>query len=161
VRLPPSRGTGITGIVTDLADLPDPSTASNDSLAREPRQPRHSNGRAASAGKEPQFRGITRLPFDLGFTAEQEAAWRSIYFGSDRFVVRNLTLQIPRVDRPFPDSLGVHRLYRPWDARRLPGAAPGIPGAANDLNVILGRELVSASMRIEIIGFPKAEQPGK
>jgi hypothetical protein len=39
-------------------------------------------------------------------------------------------------------------------AARPENAAP-----ANSLNVILGRELVKASMRIEIIDFPRPEEP--
>ena len=86
--------------------------------------------------------------------------------GSDQFlVVRNLTLQnTSRVGPPISrgPSRGGPSAATHWDARRSSlRRRAWHPGAANDLNVILGRELVRASMRIEIIDFPTAEQPGK
>jgi hypothetical protein len=38
-------------------------------------------------------------------------------------------------------------------------ARPEKAAPANSLNVILGRELIKASMRIEIIDFPRREEP--
>ena len=166
----------INRIVTDLVDF---KVRSIDSLERLPLPeesaatpaPQQAEG-ARQRGKEPpaSSAGITRLPFDLGFTAEQgklRVALNSL-LGSDQFlVVRNLTLQnTSRVGPPISrgPSLGgpTGTPTGPGTpADQASGAAPGIPGAANDLNVILGRELISASMRIEIIGFPTAEQPGK
>jgi hypothetical protein len=40
-------------------------------------------------------------------------------------------------------------------------SSQGRPAAPSELNVILGRELVKASMRIEIIDFPTPSEPRK
>jgi len=128
---------------------------------------------ARQRGKEPETNpsGIKRLPFDLGFTAEQgklRVAFNSLLDSDQFLIVRNLTLQnTARVGPPISrgPSTGTPQGFRtsptaPVD--QSPSATPGAqrsPTAANELNVILGRELVKASMRIEIIDFSTPEQP--
>ena len=127
----------INKIVTDLVDF---KVRSIDSLERLP-LPEESAAAPApqqtesarQRGKEPQVNsvGITRLPFDLGFSAEQgklRVALNSL-LGSDQFlVVRNLTLEnTSRVGPPIsrgPSHGGPTGPGTPAD--QASGAAPGI-----------------------------------
>jgi hypothetical protein len=159
----------INKIVTDLIDF---RVKSIDNLDRLP-LPEESSAaqappQAAQAGspgaKQPQASptGLRREPFDLGFTAEQgklRVAFNSL-LGSDQFLlVRNLTFEnTSRVGPPISRGMTSGPAAPPELAR---SASPAGPTAANNLNVILGRELVKASMRIEIIGFPPNEQAKK
>ena len=130
---------------------------------------------ARQRGKEPEGNpaGIKRMPFDLGFTAEQgklRVAFNALLDSDHFLVVRDLTLQNtsrvgPSISRnTAPGTLpGVPYSSGP-PAEQFSGLAPGMKGsppATSDLNVILGRELVKASMRIEILVFPTPEQSKK
>ena len=155
----------INKIVTDLIDF---RVRSIDSLDR-PSLPEESSAPlapkqegAAQRGKEPEASavGIIRQPFDLSFTAEQgklRVAFNSL-LGTDQFLlVRYLTLEnTARVGPPISRVVASSPAPR---SEQAPGARPESSAPANNLNVILGRELVKASMRIEIIDFPRPEQP--
>lgn len=159
----------INKIITDLIDF---RVRSIDTLDRLPLPEESSAAPAASQpaednarrGKDPDSSpvGVKRQPFDLGFTAEQgklRVAFNSL-LGSDQFLlVRNLTLEnTSRVGPPISRGGG----SSPAPPTEKP-ASPSLesPAAANNLNVILGRELVKASMRIEIIDFPANAPPKK
>ena len=111
------------------------------------------------------------LPFDLAFTAEQgkvRVAFNSLLIPINSWSFRNLACKIRRASDlrslakaqqgSHPESPG---------SRGGPGAntggaatARGVP-SANELDVILGRELVKASLRVEIIDFSKLSEASK
>ena len=155
----------INKIVTDLIDF---RVRSIDSLDRLPlpeefsAPPTPQPERAAQRGEETNASlvGIVRQPFDLSFTAEQgklRVAFNSL-LGSDQFLlIRYLSLEnTARVGPPIARAGASASGSRPEQA---PAARPQNAASANSLNVILGRELVKASMRIEIIDFPRPEEP--
>lgn len=157
----------INRIVTDLIDF---RVKSIDELERLP-LPEESSSTPAAAQqaegtpqrtKEPEVgpADIKRQPFDLAFTAEQgklRVAFNSLLGSDQLLLIRHLTLEnTSRLGPP------ISREVTPGPAppsNQPSGATPESPAAATDLNVILGRESVKASMRIEIIEFPKTEQP--
>jgi hypothetical protein len=154
----------INKIVTDLIDF---RVRSIDKLDRLP-LPEESSAppapkpeRTAQRGHEAEASavGMIRQPFDLSFTAEQgklRVAFNAL-LGSDQFLlIRYLALEnSARVGPP------ISRVASGSGARpdQAPAARPPNVAPANSLNVILGRELVKASMRIEIIDFPPPEEP--
>jgi hypothetical protein len=155
----------INKIVTDLIDF---RVRSIDSLDRLPLPEEFSAPaipqaeRAAQGGKETDASlvGIVRQPFDLSFTAEQgklRVAVNSL-LGSDQFLlIRYLSLEnTARVGPPITRAVASSSGSRP---EQVPAAGPQNSAPANSLNVILGRELVKASMRIEIIDFPRPKEP--
>jgi hypothetical protein len=171
----------IEKIVTDLIDF---RVRSIDSLNRLPLPEESAVGSAPQKTEEPQQRGrqpeakpsgFRRLPFDLAFTAEQgklRIAFNSLLDSEQFLIVRNLALQNtarvgPPVSRQSGASATPPRLpadHPAASAEQFPGSAISAQGgqhAASELNVILGRELVKASMRIEIIGFSTPSEPGK
>jgi hypothetical protein len=169
----------IEKIVTDLIDF---KVHSIDSLNRLP-LPEESSA-APQKTEEPQQRGrqpeakpsaFKRLPFDLAFTAEQgklRVAFNSLLDSNQFLIVRNLALQnTARVGPPVSRQSGASAA-----SSRLPANHPAAPpeqspagaiiaqggqDSASELNVILGRELVKASMRIEIIDFSTPSEPRK
>ena len=155
----------INEIVTDLIDF---RVRSIDSLDRLPLPeefsalPTPQPERTAQRGEETDASlvGIVRQPFDLSFTAEQgklRVAFNSL-LGSDRFLlIRYLSLEnTARVGPPIARAVASSSGSR---SDQVPAARPQNATPANSLNVILGRELVKASMRIEIIYFPRPEEP--
>ena len=155
----------INKIVTDLVDF---RVRSIDSLDRvplpeefsAPPAPQPERAAQRSTETDASLVGIVRQPFDLSFTAEQgklRVAFNSL-LGSDQFLlIRYLSLENtarvgPPITRTVTSSSG-SRLDQ------VPAAKPQNAAPANSLNVILGRELIKASMRIEIIDFPRPEQP--
>jgi hypothetical protein len=153
----------INKIVTDLVDfrvksidalerlaLPEESSAVPPAAQPSEKSPQR--------GKEPEAPGVNRQPFDLAFTAEQgklRVAFNSL-LGSDQFLlVRNLTLEnTSRVGPP------ISRGGTSGSAAVANQSAES-SAAGNNLNVILGRELIKASLRLEIINFPATGQPTK
>jgi hypothetical protein len=171
----------IEKIVTDLIDF---KVRSIDSLNRLPLPEESATVPAPQKTEEPQQRdrkpeakpsGFKRLPFDLAFTAEQgklRVAFNSLLDSDQFLIVRNLALQnTARVGPPVfrqsgasasPPRLPANQPAAP--AEHSPGGAiiaQGGQDAAGELNVILGRELVKASMRIEIIDFSTPSEPKK
>jgi hypothetical protein len=156
----------INKIVSDLIDF---RVRSIDSLDRLPLPeefsappPAAQPERAGQRDKEikASLVGIVRQPFDLSFTAEQgklRVAFNSL-LGSDQFLlIRYLNLEnTARVGPPITRTLASNSGPRP---DQVPAAKPPNAATANSLNVILGRESVKASMRIEIIDFPRPEEP--
>jgi hypothetical protein len=111
--------------------------------------------------------GYARQPFDLAFTAEQgklRLAFNSLLDSEYFLIVRNLAVQnTMRVGPPIARQAGASAPLSPpptdgqtareehssGTASRVQKDQPAI----GTLNVILGRELVKASLRIEIIDF--------
>ena len=157
----------INKIVTDLVDF---RVKSIDALDRLP-LPEESSAPPASPpsqgnaprGKQPEVPpiGLERHPFDLAFTAEQgklRVAFNSLLHADQFLLVRNLSFENtarvgPPISREVPASAAT--------TERPPAASPQASAATNNLNVILGRELVKASLRIEMIDFPENVPPAK
>jgi hypothetical protein len=78
--------------------------------------------------------------------------------GSDQFLlIRYLSLEnTTRVGPPISRAVASSSGSR---SEQVLAARPEKAAPANSLNVILGRELIKASMRIEIIDFPRREEP--
>ena len=159
----------IERIVTNLIDF---KVQSIDSLNRVP-LPEESASYAQKTEDPPKRGpqseakpgGLKRQPFDLAFTAEHgklRVAFNSLLDSEQFLIVRNLAFQNtvrvgPQVSRE--GSTGAVP-----QAGQTPGglsSSQAPPAAAGELNVILGRELVKASMRIEIIDFPTPPEPRK
>jgi hypothetical protein len=158
----------INKIVTDLIDF---RVRSIDALDRLPLPEESSAAPPASPqaegnsprGKEPDPSAIIRRqPFDLAFTAEQgklRVAFNSLLASDQFLLVRNLAFENTSRVGPLI-SRGVTSSTAP-PTNPSPSSSPEGSAAASNLNVILGRELVKASMRLEIIDFPANGQPRK
>jgi hypothetical protein len=157
----------INKIVTDLVDF---RVKSIDSLDRLPLPEESSAPPApppaevtAPRGKQPGVTpiGLERHPFDLAFTAEQgklRVAFNSLLHADQFLLVRNLSFENtarvgPPISREVPASAAT--------MENPPGPSPQASAATNNLNVILGRELIKASLRIEMIDFPENGPPAK
>lgn len=89
---------------------------------------------------------VDRYPFDIAFTAEQSrfrVAFNSLLSGDQFLIVRSLGIQNTNQEGP--------AITQPADKTGAPDQ-PG-DGKAKDLNVILGRELVRVTLRLEMIHF--------
>lgn len=108
---------------------------------------------AAATGKANPV--LQRYPFDLAFTAEQSKArviLNSLLDPDLFLIVRGLSVQNSSPAGPPIAS-----------AAAAPAAASGGSGSpsAAHLDVILGREMVKVSLRLEIIDFAAPEEPKK
>ena len=162
----------IEKVVTNLIDL---KIRSIDSLNRLPlpeesgSPPVKAAEDPAKTGKQPSPKpsGYTRMPFDLAFTAEQgklRLGFNSLLDSEHFLVVRNLAIQNtarvgPPLSRQSPPSTP---LSTPPAGGSMNAAEHSSSGGSSpqkraenpgSLNVILGRELVKTSMRIEIVDF--------
>jgi hypothetical protein len=151
--------------VDGLERLPLPEESGTNLPPQQPEGPR-------KRGKESETNSIVinRLPFRLDFTAEQgklRVEFNSLLDPSQFLVIRDLTIQnTSLVGPPISRSPTPPTIQSPPESPRdqssgSPSNHPGSTPAPGDLNVILGRELVKASMRVEIIDFPAPEQPKK
>ena len=163
----------IEKIVTSLIDF---KVQSIDTLNRLPLP--EESGIVAGAlkpaeAKQPdsQPKGFEALPFDLAFTAEQgkvRVAFNSLLDSDQFLIVRNLAMQnTARVGPPVSRESATGIPPKAPAAAAVPAAttggaaaARGVP-SANELDVILGRELVKASLRVEIIDFSKLSEASK
>ena len=114
-------------------------------------QPSERSAPAAGAQKKAEI--LERYLFDLTFTAEQakfRVAFNSLVNSDQFLLIRGLSIQNSNPAGPLIVQ-----------ADKNSAAAPGLTtgrsispeGKANDLNVILGQELVKATLRIEILDF--------
>ncbi len=143
-----------------VADLIDFKIQSIDYLERQP-LPEESNAAAAPSGpggpqKEKKASpGVQRYGITLGYTAEQakfRVAFNSLLNDNQFFIVRAVNIQNTSPAGP------------PVAQADKAGAAATSPAAetkAADLNVILGREAVKVSMRLEMIGFAEPAEAKK
>ena len=112
-------------------------------------------------GKKPDSQAspvLLRYPVDLAFTAEQSKfriAFNSL-LGADQFLIpRSVTLQNSAPDGPSRKSTepaAAPAASADGSAAPAAGAAPAAP-AAPSLQIIFGRELVKADIRLEILDF--------
>lgn len=139
----------IQALVVRLVDF---KVASIDGVTR---QPLPQESVAPGAGpKKPDAAGpvLSRFPFDISFTAEQgkfRVAFNSL-LGSDQFlIVRSLTIQNSSLQAPAKKSSeAVAASASPF--------APAAGAAGKDqssLQVILGRELLKVTLRLEMLDF--------
>ena len=109
--------------------------------------------------------GLKRQPFDLAFTAEHgklRVAFNSLLDSDQFLIVRNLAFQNTARVGPLVSRQGSTGTAP--QAGEPPGgvsSSQGRPTAAGELNVVLGRELVKAAMRIEIIDLSAPSEPRK
>ncbi len=161
----------IEKVVTNLIDL---KVHSIDSLNRIP-LPEESGSPPVKAAEDPSKpgkpspkpSGYTRMPFDLAFTAEQgklRLGFNSLLDSEHFLVVRNLAVQNtarvgPPLARQSPPSATLSTSPATGSTNAVDHSPAGGSSAQKraenpgSLNVILGRELVKTSMRIEIVDF--------
>ncbi|MCX6968733.1 MAG: Amuc_1100 family pilus-like protein [Verrucomicrobia bacterium] len=139
----------IQSLVVRLVDF---KVASIDGVARTP-LPQESAAPGGGAKKPDAAEPVlSRFPFDISFTAEQgkfRVAFNSL-LGSDQFlIVRSLTIQNSSPQAPAKKSSD------PAAASSNPLAAvAGTPGKdQSNLQVILGRELLKVTLRLEMLDF--------
>ncbi|MGA9577667.1 MAG: Amuc_1100 family pilus-like protein [Terrimicrobiaceae bacterium] len=158
----------IERVITNLIDL---KVQSIDSLNRLPlpeesTPPPRKTEEPQKGGGSPA-EGLRLLPVELAFTAEQgklRVAFNSLLDSDQFLIVRNLALQnTARVGPPISRQSSLSGGQPPLAANdsAAPGEQP--PGGVSEprkgshapatLNVILGRELVRTSLRIEIVNF--------
>lgn len=140
----------IDKLVSDLISF---KIQSIDYLERKPLPEEGGAAPAPGDQKDKKVTGIQRFPISLGYTAEQgkfRVAFNSLLNNEQFFIVRALSVQ-----NTSPAGPPVAQA----DPTGATGAG-GAPGAgANDLNVILGRESVQVSLRLEMITFaPEAKK---
>jgi hypothetical protein len=160
-----------------VANLIDFKVRSIDSLNRLP-LPEESTPPAkrtdeAQKGGETKPDDLKLLPIDLAFTAEQgklRVAFNSLLDSDQFLIVRNLAVQnTARVGPSISRQSGVsgNLAGLPANDSAAPGEQPS-SGPSNTrrasqgpttLNVILGREQVKASLRIEIVGLSTPRVP--
>ena len=103
----------------------------------------------ASGNVKPSGSLVERFPFEVSFTAEQSrfrVAFNSLLSADQFLLVRALAIQNTNQEGPpteQPQSTG----------GAAQPAAPGEDKAKGNLNVILGRELVKVTLRLEMIHF--------
>jgi hypothetical protein len=106
---------------------------------------------------------LSRLPFDLAFTAEQpkfRVVFNSLLDPKLFLIVRELSVLNsdpagPPIAQSGANAAGTNPLANAVNP------AGGAASPTSNLEVILGRELVKVSMRIEIIDFAKPEEAKK
>jgi len=141
----------IKGLVGRLVDL---KVSSIDGLVRTPLS---QESAAPAKGQQQAEKVLEKFPFEISFTAEQSkfrVAFNSLLANEQFLIVRSLSLQNSATQAPArggAESLAPKPTPDPFAA----GAPTGTE--QKGLQVILGRELVQATMRLEIIDF--AEPP--
>ena len=111
---------------------------------------------AAKAGAPAKV--LERFPFDISFTAEQSkfrVALNSLLNGDQFLIVRALNVQNSNSAAPAIAVEGAE------SNTGSPQATPAAGGGQQNLNVILGRELVQVAARIEMIEFTEAPEAKK
>jgi hypothetical protein len=167
-QVPPEKATPylerqfqvIRTLVNRLIDF---KVQSIDSLDRKPLSQESASGSQPAAAQPGQKTAaepvVERFPFDLSFTAEQgkfRVAFNSL-LGSDHFlVVRWLRLQN---SSPNPPARGGDAGTAPPTTVGTDTPAPDAGAAGSNLQVILGREVVQATLRLEMLDFTEPPAP--
>lgn len=123
------------------------------------RTPLPQEGTAAAPKPGTPAKVLERFPFDIAFTAEQSkfrVALNSLLSNDQFLIIRALNVQNSSATAPAITAEG-------GDANAAsPQAAPAAAGGGQqNLNVILGRELVQVAARIEMIEFTEAPEAKK
>ncbi len=118
-------------------------------------------GNAAAQKAAGPAKMLERFPFDIAFTAEQSkfrVALNSLLSADQFLIIRALNVQNSSMTAPAIASAGGD------SAAATPQAAPATASGADsqqNLNVILGRELVQVAVRIEMIEFTEIPEAKK
>jgi len=150
----------IQSIITRLVDF---KVASVDSIVRPPLAEELSAQPAGQKKPDAQEPVLKKLPFDVSFTAEQgkfRVAFNSL-LGSDQFlIVRSVGIQNTNPQAPSKNGggSGSQTANNPFSPA-TDGAARG--GAEKSMQVILGRELVKATLRLDMLDFAEPTAPKK
>jgi len=128
-----------------------------DFLERTP-LPQEGAAAAAKPAAAPAVKVLERFPFDIAFTSEQSkfrVALNSLLSSDQFLIIRALNVQNSSTTAPAIAPEG-------GDSNAgSPQAAPAAGGGQQNLNVILGRELVQVAARIEMIEFTEAPEAKK
>ncbi len=133
--------TVISQLVNHLIDY---KVQSIDGLERKP-LPEEGSGAIKPTGNL-----VERFPFEVSFTAEQSrfrVSFNSLLSADQFLLIRALSVQNTNQEGPPTAQPGEN----PGGAAQP--AAPGEDKGKNNLNVILGRELVKVTLRLEMIHF--------
>lgn len=143
----------ISSVVNEL--ISSKITAVND-LKRTPLPEEGGQGQQGGGGQnnaQASKSVLSRYPFELSFTADQSkfrGVFNALLENKQFLVIRALSVQNTQLAGPPKNAGGSD------DAQASPSSSQGASGqdeAAKDLNVILGREQVVVSARIELIDF--------
>ena len=103
---------------------------------------------------------VERFPFDIAFTAEQSkfrVAFNSL-LGSEQFLIVR-ALHVQNSNPAGPAIAGAEQT--PTSTPAAAASAASSAAGQQNLNVILGRELVQVALRLEMIGFAKLPEAQK
>ena len=145
----------IDKLVSDLIDF---KVQSIDYLERQPLPEESGKAPASGDQKDKKTAVLHRFPLNLGYTAEQgkfRVAFNSLLNSDQFFIVRALSIQNTAPAGPpvaQPDQTA---------AATAASGTPGTESQPNDLNVILGRESVRVSLRLEMITFAEPAEAKK
>lgn len=147
----------IQALVTRLVDF---KVTSIDGIVRPP-LPQESQSAATAPKKNDAEPVVVRFPFDVAFTAEQgkfRVAFNSL-LGADQFlIVRSVGIQNTNALAPAKKGLAENASQAPNPFT----ASPGLPAKdQSSLQVILGRELLKANLRLEMLVFTPPEPAKK
>lgn len=148
----------IQSIITRLVDF---KVASVDSIVRPPLAEEVGAQPAGQKKPDAQEPVLKKLPFDVSFTAEQgkfRVAFNSL-LGSDQFlIVRSVGIQNTNPQAPSKNGggSGSQPANNPF-----PSAADGSARGEKSLQVILGRELVKATLHLDMLDFAEPTAPKK
>lgn len=148
----------IQSIVERLVDF---KVASIDGIARAS-LPQELGTGAPTSGKEKKEASevvVSRAPFDIAFSAEQgkfRVAFNSL-LGADQFlVIRSLGIQNSNPQAPSKKNTESASSPQRAAAGVVGGQFPPPNKDQESLRVILGRELLKVTLRLEILDFPEA-----
>lgn len=150
----------IQSIITRLVDF---KVASVDSIVRPPLPEEAGTQSAGQKKPDAQEPVLKRFPFDISFTAEQgkfRVAFNSL-LGSEQFlIVRSLGIQNTNPQAPSKNAgvAGSQPASDPFSSA-TDGKAGGVD--KKSLKVILGRELVKATLHLEMLDFAEPAAPKK
>jgi hypothetical protein len=99
---------------------------------------------------------MSRFPFDISFTAEQQklrVAFNSL-LGSEQFLIVR-SLDIHNSSPQAPSKKG----GEPASSNPLAGAPGATEKDQSNIQVILGRELLKATLHLEMLDFTKPPEP--
>ncbi|MFZ4778561.1 MAG: Amuc_1100 family pilus-like protein [Terrimicrobiaceae bacterium] len=145
-----------------IARLVDFKVASVDGVTRPPlpqESPAAGTPTAAQKKSEPAEPVLLRFPFDISFSAEQgkvRVAFNSLLGGDQFLIVRSLEIQNSSPVAPAKRSAEAAAAPNPF----APNA--GTPGKEQKtMQVILGRELLKVTLRLEMLDFIEPAAPKK
>ena len=145
----------IQSLISRLVDF---KVASIDGVVRPPLVQEKPGSAATQKTAEATAPVLTRYPFDIGFTAEQgrfRVAFNSL-LGSDQFLIaRSVGIENTAPQAPTKKSAEQPPPPNPF------ASAGSSSKDQNSLQVILGRELLKITLRLEMLDFSEPDAPPK